>query len=95
MITSTVDVVIEIINRAGIATGIPHSRIYSATKQTRIVRTRWAIMRTLRIRHCWTLTEIGEHFGMDHSNIAHGLNRAAELVGKDKWFAALCKALAA
>jgi len=94
MTASTLTVANELIERAGLATGIPHSRICSRNKTTRLVRIRWAIIRALRVRHVWTLVEIGDLFGFDHSSVIHALNRSASLMRKDKWFAALCKTLA-
>ena len=84
----------DLVMRAGIATGLPPSRIYSSSKVRRLVRIRWAIWHTLRTRHAWTFTEIGEEFGCDHSNVVHGVNKAAALITTDHLFAALTKSLA-
>jgi chromosomal replication initiation ATPase DnaA len=93
MTTTLQNTAIELVISAGIATGVPHSRIYSNSRVRLVVRTRWAIWHTLRTRHDWTFREIADEFGCEHSNIIHGVNRAASLILTNTWFAALSKTL--
>lgn len=85
----------DLVILAGIATGVHHSRIYSTSRVRRLVRIRWVIMHTLRVRHAWSFQEIADEFGCDHSNVIHGVNRATALLGKDHWFTALSRSLTA
>jgi chromosomal replication initiator protein len=81
--------VVDDIERAARAFGIPAADIRGSARHFKICRARWAAMLLMRRRGLST-TQIGNKIGKrDHTTVMHGLKRAEELMATDRDFA-LC-----
>lgn len=78
----------ELVKKAALATGIPHSRLYGTCKTRMTVRTRWAIWLVMR-RQGLSFQEIGDIFGRHYSSIIKAMSSSTRLLTSDSWFKAL------
>lgn len=78
----------DYVRRAAAVCDVLPSEIAGASRQTAIVRARWAVMVAMR-RDGRSLPQIGARLHKDHTTIFHGLRRADELLATDAEFAAL------
>ena len=69
----------RLLDEASRATGYSPSIIKGKSKVPMIVRVRWALFRVLRSTGL-SLDQIGNLFGMDHSNVLHGIKCGDKLM---------------
>lgn len=83
-----------IIRAVSLKTGVPMSDMTSRCRRSRVVYARTMAMYFIR-KMCLgiSLSETGEEFGKDHSNVAHSLRRHRVLMGTDSVYAEKCRAI--
>jgi chromosomal replication initiator protein len=80
-----------IVKRAARIIGSNVSELNGHSRDSRLVRARWAVMHVMR-QGGKSLPQIGRDVGgRDHTTVMHGLKRADELLASDPEFAAFCR----
>lgn len=58
--------------------------IFGDSRLRRVVEARHVAMAQVKATTRMSLTEIGQHFGRDHTTVLHALRRLATKLGKDR-----------
>lgn len=83
------------IERACIALGITRTSLLADSRQTDIVRARFAIEYVAKKMLGWTYCQTGRAMARDHSTVMHGVRRAKQLYKEDDSFAAMVRTVEA
>ena len=83
MDSSEIDVLVRLV---AAARGLGESRLYEKTRQRGISNARFIVFWLARKHTTLPLQTIGNHFGFDHSAVAHGVEFVEDFMEKSKAF---------